>query len=287
MTFLEVLLLDNSSQYKGYKKLWLTDNELEVLYSKKEIPNTSFYENEYLILLDFETQEPIGYFCQKNGKLERVNFPVFDNIYNGQIKPRNPEQYCAMDLLKNNEVPLKLLLGCFGAGKDLLCINAALELIQKNAFKKIIYVRNNVQVKDTDPIGALPGDLMEKTMWQVMPIADHCGGIDGIENLMRNDQLEVIPLAHLRGRSIRNSIIYVTEAENLTKQHIQLIIGRVDEGSSLWFNGDLKQRDKINFEKSQGLEKMIDSLKGDPLFGYVFLEKSERSKVARLADKLD
>lgn len=263
------------------------DNELETLYTEKRIPNLEFYENEYLILLDYEKQIPIDYFCQKNGKLERINYPVFDNIYNGQVKPRNPEQYCAMDLLKRDDVPLKLLLGRFGAGKDLLCINAALELIQKGTFEKIIYVRNNVQVKDTDPIGALPGDLMEKTMWQVMPIADHCGGIDGIETLIQNDQLEVIPLAHLRGRSIRNSIIYVTEAEDLTKQHIQLIMGRVDEGSALWMNGDLKQRDKINFEKSQGLEKMIDALKGESLFGYVFLEKSERSKVAALADKLD
>lgn len=105
--------------------------------------------------------------------------------------------------------------------------------------------------------------------------------------LIENGSLEVIPLAFLRGRSIRNSIIYSMESENLTKQHIQLILGRVDEGSQLWMDGDIKQRDRISFEKSQGLETMIERLRGDKLFGYVRLEKTERSATAALADKLD
>ena len=68
-----------------------------------------------------------------------------------------------------------------------------------------------------------------------------------------------------------------SEAENLTKEHIQLLIGRVDEGSNLWIDADLKQRDKAVFEKSQGIETLIDRLKGEPLFGYVHLKKVERS----------
>jgi PhoH-like ATPase len=99
--------------------------------------------------------------------------------------------------------------------------------------------------------------------------------------------LEVIPLGFLRGRSIRNAIIICSEAENLTKEHIQLLMGRVDEGSALWIDGDVRQRDRVAFEKSKGLETMIDRLKGEPLFGYVHLVKSERSATARLADKLN
>ena len=120
-----------------------------------------------------------------------------------------------------------------------------------------------------------------------MPFADHCGGVDGIERLISEGKLEVIPLAFLRGRSIRNSIIYSMESENLTKEHIQLIMGRVDEGSQLWLDGDIKQRDKAAFEKSQGLELMVERLKGHRLFGYVHLVKSERSEVAQLCDLLD
>ena len=203
------------------------------------------------------------------------------------MKPRNPQQYCAMDLLKQKDVPLKLITGNFGSGKSMMCIIGALELLEEGAFDKIIFVRNNVQVKDTDPWGALPGDLYSKSLPYLMPFCDHCGGIDGVERLINDGKLEVIPLAFLRGRSIRNSIIYSMESENLTKEHIQLIMGRVDEGSQLWMDGDIKQRDKVAFEKSQGLELMIDRLKGNKLFGYVHLVKSERSEVARLCDLLD
>ena len=271
--------------YTGYKILQLSDKELTNLYSGKfEIDGLK--ENEYLIIED-GNKEAIDYYCFRNGKLERVKYPILENTYTGQIKPRNPQQYCAMDLLKNEKVPIKLITGNFGSGKTLLCVVGALEAIQKGLFEKIIFVRNNVQVKDTDQIGSLPGDVLDKTLPYVMPFADHCGGVEGIEHLIENGRLEVIPLGFLRGRSISNSIIYSMESENLTKQHIQLIMGRVDEGSQLWLDGDIKQRDRTAFEQSMGLEKMVDRLSGNRLFGYVHLIKSERSEVARLCDLLD
>ena len=158
----------------------------------------------------------------------------------GEIKPRNPEQLCAMDMLLNRDIPVKLITGKFGSGKSLLCITAALQALQRNEFDKIIFVRNNVQVKDTDALGALPGSIMDKTLPYVMPFADHCGGVDGVQMLIEEGKLEVIPLGFLRGRSIRNAILYSMESENLTKEHIQLIMGRIDEGSQLWMDGDLK-----------------------------------------------
>ena len=97
-----------------------------------------------------------------------------------------------------------------------------------------------MQVKDTDALGALPGSVMEKTLPYVMPFADHCGGVEGVQMLIEQGKLEVIPLGFLRGRSIRNAILYSMESENLTKEHIQLIMGRIDEGSQLWVDGDLK-----------------------------------------------
>ena len=205
----------------------------------------------------------------------------------GEIKPRNPQQLCAMDMLLNKDIPVKLITGKFGSGKSLLCITAALQAVQRGEFDKIIFVRNNVQVKDTDALGALPGSVMEKTLPYVMPFADHCGGVEGVQMLIEQGKLEVIPLGFLRGRSIRNAILYSMESENLTKEHIQLIMGRIDEGSQLWMDGDLKQRDRQIFEKSAGLELMVERLKGNPLFGYVHLIKSERSKVAQLCDLMD
>jgi PhoH-like ATPase len=180
-----------------------------------------------------------------------------------------------------------LITGTWGTGKTLALVVAALDAVQKGQFDKIVWVRNNVQVKDTDQIGALPGEAYDKMLPYLGPFCDHVGGEEGVKLLIEHGQLEVIPLGFLRGRSIRRSIIICSEAENLTKEHIQLLMGRVDEGSALWIDGDVRQRDRVAFEKSKGLETMIERLKGEELFGYVHLVKSERSATARLADKLN
>lgn len=271
-------------RYTGYVSKHLNENELELLY--KDELQIDLLENEYLIV-EGADGTVVDYFKMKGGRLQHINFPILENEYSGQLKPRNPQQYCAWDMLKDPDLGIKLITGCFGSGKSIACIVGALEAVLKGKFEKIVFVRNNVQVKDTDQLGSLPGTSDDKMLPYLMPVADHTGGIDGVRRLIEAGQLEVIPLGFLRGRSIRNSIIYSMESENLSKEHIQLLMGRVDEGSQLWLDGDFKQRDKASFEKSQGLETMVDALKGDPLFGYVHLVKSERSKVAALADKLD
>ena len=271
--------------YTGYKQIHLTDDELTQFYSTAILPY-EFLENEYLILVD-ENGDAVDYYISKNNELKKIKFPIIGNDFTGQMKPRNPQQYCALDMLKRDDIPIKLLTGTFGSGKSMACITAALEAIHKGKFERIIFVRNNVQVKDTDNLGALPGTADDKMSPDLAPFADHCGGMDGVRMLVEGGKLEVIPLGFLRGRSIKNSILYSMESENLTKEHIQLIMGRVDSGSQLWMDGDLKQRDRASFEKSQGLECMIERLKNNSLFGYVHMPKSERSEVARLADLLD
>ena len=273
--------------YTGIYEASLSNEELADFYeSDGEVLCKQMVENQYLTLRAAGSDEVVDYYQKKDGVLHKVAFPSFKSDFCGTIKPRNPEQYCAMDLLKS-DVPIKLLTGKFGSGKTILIINWALEAIQKNQFEKIVFIRNNVQVKDTDPIGALPNGVLDKTLPYVMPFADHCGGVEGLKMLIDSGKLEVIPLGFLRGRSIRNSILYSMESENLTKQHIQLIMGRVDEGTQLVMAGDFKQKDRTIFERSQGLETMVERLAGNEYFGYVNLKKSERSKVAQLADLLD
>ena len=100
-------------------------------------------------------------------------------------------------------------------------------------------------------------------------------------------QIEILPLNWVRGADIKNSIVYVTEAENMTKEHIQLLIARIGEGSQLWINGDTKQIDDKLFEYNNGLESIINKLKGNKRFGVVNLVKVERSETAELAKLLD
>jgi PhoH-like ATPase len=277
--------MEEFMEYTGYRQLYLDENQLSDFYSTKKLP-FGLKNNEYLIIED-DKGKAIDYYCNHNGTIEKVFFPEIGNVYTGIMKPRNPQQYCALDLLKNDDIAIKLLTGTWGSGKSMACITAALEAVEKGKFERIIFIRNNVQVKDTDNLGALPGTADDKMSPYLAPFADHCGGMEGICQLVEAGKLEVIPLGFLRGRSIKNSILYSMESENLTKEHIQLIMGRIDEGSQLWMDGDLKQRDRISFEKSQGLEIMIERLQDEPLFGYVHMPKSERSPVASLADKLN
>lgn len=276
----------NEVKYTGYRELVLKDEEFNTLYSEHSLPDQEFCENEYIICKN-EQDEVVDKFCYQNGILRPVRYCSFSNTYTGKLKPRNVHQELAFDMLKDKTSTVKLVTGTWGTGKTLSLVVAALEAVERNEFDKIIWVRNNVQVKDTDQIGALPGDEHAKLLPYLGPMMDHVGGPDGIDILIQNGQLEVIPLAFLRGRSIRNAIIISSEAENLTKEHIQLLLGRVDSGSNLWMDADLKQRDRAVFEKSAGIETMIDRLKGEKLFGYVHLVKSERSETARLADKLN
>lgn len=264
--------------YKGYVKL--TENQAAEFYKDEAVEGLTFYENEYIIIEG-------DVYKYKNGFCRRVEYPVIDNQWSGVMKPRNVEQIAAMDLVLDDSITVKLITGTWGTGKTLCLVNAALKSLEERKFDKIVWIRNNVAVKDTDALGALPGTELEKVLPYVMPMADHCGGIEGIERLIANGSLEVIPLGFLRGRSIKNSIIISSEAENLTKEHIQLLLGRVDEGSQLWLDADCRQRDKAVFEKSKGVETLVERLMGNKLFGCVHLVKSERSATAQLADLLN
>ena len=273
---------------KGCIEIVLSDEKLACFYNSKEVYTEMYQlkENQYLLIKD-STGEVVDKYCYQNGELRPVVFLKLGSSFSGTIKPRNAEQYCLFDMLKDKTSKIKLVTGRFGSGKTLAMVYAALELVEKGKFDRIVWVRNNVPVKDAPEIGFLPGDDMAKLKPYLGPFLDHAGGEDGVKRLVEEDKLWVIPLGHLRGRSLKNCILLCSECENLTKEHIQLLMGRIDEGSQLWLDGDLKQRDKQVFEKSAGIEKLVDRLSGEKLFAYVHLKKSERSEVAALADKLD
>lgn len=171
--------------------------------------------------------------------------------------------------------------------KDYLMLNQALTYIESGQFNKIIYIRPNVTVANVPDIGYLKGSVEEKLEWTLAPLYDKVGGRDGVELLINSDQLEMVPLLHIRGRSFENSLIYVCEAQNITSEIAKLIISRVGEGSELWLNSDTHQTDNKIYDKDNGIIKMIDKLSGNKLFGYVYLPKTERGEVAELATLLD
>lgn len=288
-------MANNTIDYTGWIKWTPTNEEWVELYEGK-VPSIQLLENEYLMI--YEKKEdaiselrPSLLFCYEEGKLRKFSGGsiVIDKKRKEDSKvifPRNPEQACAIDMLLDTSKTIKLLTGSWGTGKTMLLVSAALNLMKRGLYKKIIWVRNNIDVKDTKDIGALPGETLDKLLPYLGPFIDHVGKVE-TQSMLNNGTLLVEPLQFLRGRNFEDSIIMCSEAENLTKEHIQLIIARAAEGSIVMFDADNKQRDKVAFEKSRGIETMIERFKGDKLFGYVHLVKGERSATAAMADLLN
>lgn len=291
------------SDYTGVKELFLNPHDeidatiIASIYENKGVEAFNLVENQYLVLWDSSSPtfdehgvqngfEPIDTFRFDGSSVIPLKYSNIDNDFTGEIKPVNVKQKLAFDMLQNKNITIKTLFGGFGVGKDFIMISHAVNLLLNNKIDKIIWVRNNIEVKDTNPIGFLPDGMESKLLPFVMPLADHLGGLDGLKSFLNEGKIEIQHLGFMRGRDIKNSIIYVTECENNTKEHIQLLIGRVGEGSQLWLNGDFKQVDNKKFEVNSGLNS-LKKLGGKPLYGQVTLDKVERSNTARLADLLD
>ena len=148
------------------------------------------------------------------------------------IVPRNAEQACAFDLVHDRTKTIKLLEGCYGSGKTMILVNAALEALKNGEFERIIWIRNNVSCVGTKDIGYLPGDIWEKMEPWVGPFVDHAGEA-AVRAMLEKETLKVEPLQYLRGRNFERSLILCTEAENLLLANIQLIIARAAEGTQI------------------------------------------------------
>ena len=285
--------MTNQENYTGWIKWEPNNDEWVELYSEKQIP-FQMKENEYLLVYSKEAGELqlTSQYCYENGALRKFSRgSIVAAKGKGREKstiiyPRNDEQVCAFDLMKDHDKTIKLLTGTWGSGKTLILVEAALEALRQGTFERIIWIRNNIDVKDTKDLGALPGDVLDKLLPFLGPFIDHAGE-EEVKSMIERGSLIIEPLQSLRGRNFENTLIICSEAENLTKEHIQLIIARAAAGSEVWFDADSRQRDKAIFEKSKGIEQMIDKFKGQPLFGYVHLVKSERSATAAMADLLN
>lgn len=275
------------NEYLGFKTVALAAEEVGKFYQQLPDNPAGCLINEYLVMESAETKETIDTFRWDGEEMVRVPFKSIRSRYFGTVKPRNLQQQLAVDMLYNSDITVKMLAGRYGTGKDYLMCAAAIEQLDKGKIEKIVYVRNNIEVKDSKPIGYLPGTNDEKLLPYAMVLADKLGGKDALEILINQGRIELIHLGFIRGRDIKNAVIYCSEAENMTKEHIQLLLGRVGEGSSLWLNGDARQTDLSAFRQNSGMKCALDRLKGHPRFGYVQLLKTERSETAAMADLLD
>lgn len=273
-------------EYQGFKVETLSDYEMADLYQNPTNNTYNCLQNQYLLIENYDN-EIVDKLKWNGERYIPISFKTIDNDFTGKIKPRNLEQELAFDMLQDNKSTIKVLAGNYGTGKDFLMISTALQLMKNNKYDKIMWVRNNIEVKNSKPIGFLPAGIKDKLLPFAMVMADHVGGESGLQMLLDDGKVEIQHLGFIRGRDIKNTIIMCSESENMTKEHIQLLIGRVGEGSTLWLNGDYRQVDDRVFENNNGLTTAIEKLKGNNKFGFVKLIKTERSETSAMADLLD
>lgn len=276
---------EDKDEYCGWKIVRPTNEQLAELYSHPENNIFAAKANEFVeIYVENELKDVQFWDGMKYRPLKYQNFK---NTFGEKVAPRNLEQKMLFHLLQNENIKIKLCLGSFGDGKTWSMLQHALKGVKDGRFSKIIFVRNNVVTKGSRDIGYLSGNLVEKIRPYLMPIAD-LTSVEYLDELIETGILEPVPLAFMRGRDFSNgTLVFCDEAENLTKENIQLLIGRIGDESELWVAGDLKQIDDKIFERNNGIQKMVDRLKGNELFGMVKLIKSERSRTSQLADLLD
>lgn len=282
----ESISKNENDDYKGFTEVELNEEEMAYFYSHLQDNIYDILINEYLIIKN-ELGEVVDKLKWDGETHLNISYKNIDNTFVGKVKPRNLEQILASDLLQDEKTTIKVITGGYGTGKDFLMISNAINMISKNKYDNIIWIRNTVEVKDSKAIGFLPGSMLEKLKPFAMILADHLGGELGLDMMLDKRKIQIEHLGFIRGRSYKNSIIMCSEAENLTKEHIQLLIGRVGEGSTLWLNGDFKQNDGGVFSSNNGLLRMINKLQGHKNFGFVKLNKVERSETASMADLLD
>lgn len=264
------------------------DDELIAQIYEGTQSSLSLHENEYVFIYDGEN---IDEFKSKNGKLIKCPYYSIEQTeYNEKVKPRNPEQRALITTLLDKDNTIVFATGNYGTGKSYLLYSFALHELAKGSIEKIVIVPNNAQNENTRELGTLPGDMFSKEIVYMGQIIDIIGDSIEVERLYNDGLIEIMPIAVARGRNLENCIVIVNEAQNLTDDHIKLLIARCAEGTRIFFDGDVKQTDAKVFRDKNGLKlltKLKDSKKYSDLFSMVRLESIERSRTAQAAQYLD
>lgn len=281
----EELTCRNEQEWAGWGKYYPSEKEMTFLYTDPKINSLGCKTNEFAEI--FEGSELKDILFWDGHQYTPLKYKEIKNPYIQEvIKPRNIEQKMAFHLLQNQDIKVKLLTSAWGSGKTLIALSYALEQIHKGTYSKLVFVRNNIVVADTNDIGFLPGDMRDKMSIWGAPLADHLGGQEVLDQLIDDGVIEIYPLSHMRGRSIVNSIVLCDECENMNDKLVTFLMSRIEKDSEIIFCGDVAQIDHRKFEKNNGIKAMLEHLAGEPLFGTVKLIKSERGPVAALCDKI-
>lgn len=277
--------------YTGKTEIELTSEEIDQFYQNGKLK----FENKYEKILancfvigktPDDSKSLIGRYL--DGYILPIKYKM-NEIVNAQ--PRNKEQKFALELLQDPDIELVSISGIAGSGKTYLTLVSAVSQLWNKEIEQIIITRSIQPVGKE--MGHLPGDLMDKMDPWLSPILDNFRHAfkdkdrGYFNQLIDKGQIEIAPLAYMRGRTFNDSLIIVDEAQNATIHELKTIITRIGKNSRVVLLGDIDQVDTpyIN-SQSNGLTIVIEKLKESDLTGHITLTKGQRSNIASLASEL-
>jgi PhoH-like ATPase len=279
---------------------WTGMTELTV----SEAQMAHLYEAERLDLVDVDLtgQDPGALICHtgvvvhsaRGSALARVTADKQLRLVRGDsdafgLHGRSAEQRIGIDLLLDEEVGIVSLGGRAGTGKSALALCAGLEaVLERRQHRKVMVFRPLYAVGGQE-LGYLPGSENEKMNPWAQAVFDTLGSVvsgEVVEEVIERGLLEVLPLTHIRGRSLHDAFVIVDEAQSLERNVLLTVLSRIGQGSRVVLTHDVAQRDNLRVGRHDGVAAVIEALKGHPLFAHVTLTRSERSPVAALVTEM-
>ncbi|PYY49749.1 PhoH family protein [Curtobacterium sp. MCBD17_023] len=258
---------------------------------------TALYETEELRTADLDgvpVNTGVVISSERGSALGRVHTAGSVSLVRGDrevfgLRGRSAEQRLAIDALLDSEIGIVSLGGSAGTGKSALALCAGLEaVLERQQHKKIMVFRPLYAVGGQE-LGFLPGDASEKMNPWAQAVFDTLGALvsdNVLDEVVERGMLEVLPLTHIRGRSLHDAFVIVDEAQSLERNVLLTMLSRIGQNSRVVLTHDVAQRDNLRVGRHDGVASVIERLKGHPLFAHVTLTRSERSAIAALVTEL-
>ncbi len=273
---------DEDLDWGGIAELDVKGSEIDSLYSDRTvaIEQAGDYPVHTGLVLTAPGQSALGRVTE-NGEVQLVH----QGLELFGARGRNAEQRIALDVLSDDSIGIVSLGGPAGTGKSVLALAAGLDAVmEKQAQRRILIFRPLYAVGGQD-LGFLPGTEEEKMRpWTdaVHDALDAIASPNAIDEIVRQELIEVLPLTYIRGRTLSDTFVIIDEAQNLERSVLLTALSRLGEGSRVVLTHDVAQRDNLRVGRYDGIASVISSLRGHPLFAHISLTTSERSEIAAL-----
>ena len=275
-----------SSGWTGMAEATVSASEIDSLYSDEIIDHESAREHPCHtgIVLSSERGSALARVTpDKRLRLIRGDREAFG------LHGRSAEQRIALDLLLDPEIGIVSLGGRAGTGKSALALCAGLEAVmERQQHRKVVIFRPLYAVGGQE-LGYLPGSENEKMSPWAQAVFDTLSSVtsgDVIDEILDRGLLEVLPLTHIRGRSLHDTFVIVDEAQSLERNVLLTVLSRIGKDSRVVLTHDVAQRDNLRVGRHDGVVAVVEKLKGHPLFAHVTLNRSERSPIAALVTEM-